>query len=576
MNLIASILLLLSLLTSNFLISHAQSPIVPDANDFATVKMGDPWDMKELSDISIGLNNGGQDVHLDHIRVEGGIFYSHSITDDAQFYTLWPMFPVGKTGRQFPILSNEYKCLFIALKVDKKDVNSHKLQVFWFEDEKLNLENFGQTNFIDVPNNEWRLVKIDLTSEWLSGKKWQEISKWRGLRIDPTGEKDANIEVDWVRLTDCKQVFYEINNLPSSPAKVYLIKDKRKIFVEDILPSNGVYKIDLQGIEPGNYRYVVEDSSSSIDDSITINQSPIVKISRPSPTSGPSITWNMSSREDIKAECVEEVSITNDGELEFKTKPFACENGGVADPKIFLSMNGEINSSDYRFLSYRLFTEWSKPWANVPKGMIVRWIWSTQGTSDRDGYRCHWVSQDLPYDVGWQVYSIDLFDPFLGSPLQKAGECPSSELNWQEAGKIFELRFDPNENITDEYFLQKIDWIQLSSVEIVKSGSPFSVNYSIIDESPDFVQIEFFYTTDPDNDPRQKEALPVIHPAPELPPHYSFLTYLPLIYNNARGFLSFDWNTTGVSPSDYYLCAKVSDGLNQGIYCSTAPLRVNP
>ncbi|MFZ6021501.1 MAG: hypothetical protein ACOYXO_18040 [Chloroflexota bacterium] len=575
-----SIFLFLSLFTSN-LISQAYSPIVPEGNDFATAKMGDPWDMKELSDISIGLNNGGQDIHLDHIRVERGIFYSYSVTDDSQFYPLWPMFPVGKTGKQFPIPSNEYSCLFIGLKIHKQNVKSHNLQVFWFENESLNLGNFGQTKFIDVPDDEWRVVKINLSLEWLSGKRWTEIPYWAGLRIDPTTQKDANIEVDWVRLTNCKGVFYEIDNLPSSLSKFYLIKDERKIFVENISSLNGVGKIDLQGVEPGNYSYVVENSNGGIisQGSIIINQSPIVKISRPSPTSGPSIAWNMSSLSDVlKTECVEEVSITNGEELRFKTAPLACQNGGVSDPKIFLRIRDKIISSDYRFLSYRLFTEWSKPWANVPKGMIVRWIWSTQGTSFRDGYRCHWVSQDLPFDVGWQVYNVDLFDQFLGSPEQKAGECPLIQRNWQEAGEIFELRFDPNENITDEYFLQKIDWIMLSGVEIVKSGSIFSVYYSIIDESPDSVQIEFFYTSDPKNEPLQKKALPVTQPPPDLPPHYLYVTYLPLILNNTRGFygMSFDWNTTGVSPSNYYLCAKGDDGLNQGIYCSTAPLRINP
>jgi hypothetical protein len=37
---------------------------------------------------------------------------------------------------------------------------------------------------------------------------------------------------------------------------------------------------------------------------------------------------------------------------------------------------------------------------------------------------------------------------------------------------------------------------------------------------------------------------------------------------------TFRWDTDGVSPGEYYLCAQPWDGLNLTAYCSKAPVKV--
>lgn len=553
--------------------------VLPEGYDFATQVLGDPWDMKEFTDISVGLNNGGQDIHLEQVRVENGVFKSISVTNDPQFSPLWPMFYIGKVGDQYPI-PNSYRCLFVALKVVADGYSTHNIQSFWFENEQLTNAKFGYTKFVNFPDNQWVLIKMDLVSDYFGGESWNNLTKWKGIRIDPTDKKDAFIDIDWVRLTDCNTVNAVFNVSTNSSIDFYLRIENREIFIGNISPVNGRINVDFQGIEPGNYEYLIRNERGEIlrTGEIEINRTPLVKINKPSPQTGPSIIWEMNSLSDIlRADCLENISFSNTGEIGFDTRSLVCESGGAADPKLYLNLSQPFISSSYRYLSYRLYTEWSKPWANVPEGMIIRWIWSTQGTSQRPGYRCHWVSQDLPFDVGWQIYMVDLFDPFLGSPEQKAGECPPNK-NWKEAGEILELRFDPNENITGETFRQKIDWIRLSGVERHKSGLVYPIYYSVFDENMDRVSHQFFYTKDL-NQPSQNIAKEKQISFSQ-PPRNSFLTYLPAISNNTS-FSNIEgnvylWDTSGVSAGIYYICINSDDGLNQRISCSNAPIEIIP
>ncbi len=550
---------------------------LPEGYDFATQVLGDPWDMEEFTDISVGLNNGGQAIHLDQVRVENGVFKSISVTDDSQFSPLWPMFYIGKVGDQYPVSSETYHCLFVALKVKAEGTNTHNIQSFWFENEQLNNGKFGYTKFVSFLNDQWILIKLDLESDYLGGgSKWNDLTKWKGIRIDPTDKKNAIIEVDWVRLTNCTPVNAKFNISTDNSVDFYLKRESREIFIGNFIPENHIIDVDFQGIEPGKYAYLIrnEQGATLRTGEIEINRAPLVKINKPSPQTGPSIIWEMNSQGDIlRADCINNVSFT-EGELVFDTQSHVCDSGGVADPKIFLNVSQPFISSSYRYLSYRLYTEWSKPWANVPGGMIVRWIWSTQGTSQRIGYRCHWVSQDLPFDVGWQIYTVDLFDPFLGSPEQKAGECPPNK-NWNEAGEILELRFDPNENISGEIIRQKIDWIRLSGVEKHKSGLVYPVYFSVIDENIDGVSHNFFYTKDL-SQPFQNIAKEKQVSFPP-PGRDGFSIYLPVVLNNATGNNVYLWDTNGVSAGIYYICVKsIDEQRNQTISCSNAPIEIIP
>jgi hypothetical protein len=554
------------------------SDVVPEGDDFATRILQDAWDMSEFTDISVGLNNSGQNIYLNPVTAEDGLFVSTSVYD-AQFFPLWPMFSIGKVGDQYPISSNQFRCLYVALKVSGQ--NEHPVQAFWFADDRLNTGVWGYTVFKTIPNREWFLVKFELQNDFGGGtNKWLDYSEWKGLRIDPTNESGAVIEVDWIRLTECSNVIFTINGLsPNKNYGLYLYSQGREIKIQDSRSNqSGFVSLDVQGVAPGTYEYRVREMGTLVKaGQIIVNQTPIIKFSRPSPLSGPSISWEMSSSSDvIKLECIYFAQY-KDGNLEIRTQSNACaSSSSVGDPKIHLNLSVSINGIHYRYLNYRINTAWSKPWANVPKGMIARWIWSTLGTSGRPGSRCHWVSQDFPFDVDWNTYSVDLFDAFLGEPEEKAGECPAINNRWADTNNILELRFDPNENITGEDIIQKLDWIRLSGVERVQKGRPFTVEYYSNKSKSQLTYIDFYYTTNPETNPLQHKAVEYISaPTPPLPPIGTKIIYLPLLLSgNTFSGEVFHWDTSQVNPGEYYICAQLSDSINTAIYCSDAPIQV--
>jgi hypothetical protein len=87
--------------------------------------------------------------------------------------------------------------------------------------------------------------------------------------------------------------------------------------------------------------------------------------------------------------------------------------------------------------------------------------------------------------------------------------------------------------------------------------------------------VEYYYTTDPNN-PTQNlaQAVPIAPPGP-LPPAMDNKIYLPLITREFSGFETiFNWDTTGVAPGDYYLCASLRDNYNQATYCSDVTVQL--
>jgi hypothetical protein len=262
------------------------------------------------------------------------------------------------------------------------------------------------------------------------------------------------------------------------------------------------------------------------------------------------------------------------------------------DAQVFLNTPQVFNGNNYRFLTFRSFTE--GPWQRFGGGMVIRWVWSIPGISGIRGYECHLVSQDIPYDVGWQTFTVDLFDQYSGSVEQTGGDCASGNLSWSGSSGIKRLRFDPNENITGVPLHQRVDWIRLTQVDRVLKGNPFPVQIGL-NKSPDGLTSIAFYYTDNLQNPTQHPAmeyLPLNSPALTLedtllPPGSQLLEsqakiFLPGIFRNyieidfppIENGVNFAWDTRGVIPGEYYVCVVVADLFNTATYCSEAPVRI--
>ena len=385
--------------------------------------------------------------------------------------------------------------------------------------------------------------------------------------------------MDWIRLTDSQPINFPISfSGGGANFSVWIVPagTNREILVQTGITSP--LNLDLQGIAPGAYTYLIKNGSTVIESgSFEINQAPIVNFTQPSPTGGEDYAtlagnpWNMSDGSGVTMECA--AYDFQDGKLNLTTptvtaQPPQCNGGGVSDPRLTLNVPVPFNPAEYRYLSFRMYT--AGAWQNVPLGMMARWIWTVPGN-------CHLVSQDIPFDVGWQTYTIDLFDSFNGTPEAVAGSCP--KLSWKDAPSVIGLRFDPNENILGYPLVQSIDWIKLYKGDRVPRGVPFPVKM-VLNKPPGETGLSYFYTTDPKNQPQQ-QAAKVYLSGPPLSLNGQYRTYLPLISSRfdptdvpPPNSVTYNWDTSQVAPGNYHICVSVSDSHNQTTICSDVPIQV--
>lgn len=656
---------------------------LPESKEFATQVLADPWDMNQFSDISQYLNESGQYPYIVDFSVENGIFkgtannFWHPLRNewiiDPQFFVLFPGYYTAslleKIGENYPINASTYRCLYMAMKVESgKGVD--QFQVFWYEDERLNSDggrwgqSKGQVLYPESPlydptqngtiSNPWvyKLYRYDLAdnSQSLGPNFWTSLSQWKGIRIDPTIQ-ETDFEVDWVRLTNCSAV-----NLPDAitwtggDAKIWIRPQgtTREILLGPrpdqtfVTPSfkavSSPFNPDLQGVAPGAYDILVRRSTDGAllkTVAIEINQAFTAEYVRPSFISGQDYStssgaaWDFSESSDITSVQCSQYNFNTPGVISLMTRegenqPSGCYGveGSIvfADPKIILNTPATLYPDQFRYLSWTM--QAVRNVQNVPGGMIVRWIWSTDSyTRPNQGYRCHMVSQDMPFDVGTHTYSVDLFDVFQGSVEEVAGDCPpASSLDWQSSKPILDLRFDPNENVVLGDFSQYIDQIYLTKPDQVTIGEKYLIQIHFNRPVQEITSLLISLVKLPSTPPldtfdsalvnAQSQGLPaptlqeylttsgtlaysrqVIDPASlsmEVNPTAALQTlaggsvvYIPMATNNWSTALDEytlleNWSTIGMQAGDYQVCITVDDDYNQLEWCSEAFLRVVP
>ena len=428
--------------------------VVKEGRDFATQVLRDPWDMKEYSDVSQYINASNNVIDLDTVSVADGLFSAREITyADAGFFALFPGYDhalqVGKVGNNYPIPTASFRCLYYAMKVNLLTDNAITA-AYWYSNDDWSLP-IGKTTWKPIPDTNWHLYKWDLTSESdtvpPNMTAWTDRSSWIGLKVIPElnqpATKRPTFTMDWVRLTDCDPVYRTISWTGTGPVTIYLepAGSGRQIEVATGV-TNKPYSLDVQGIEPGDYTYYVKQGSSTLTSgSFRINAAPIITIEKPSMTSGEDFAasagnkWDMSETIDAADtyDCVTESWA--DGLMSFSTvdrlvQKTGCYSGTIPnnnnDPIFYLNTPGTIDPSLYRYLTYRIYSDGrpisgSDPvlyYQDIVHGMVLRY-----GVAlGPDGTACKMVSNDIPFDVGWNTYSIDLHNANYG--LFKNGQFP--------------------------------------------------------------------------------------------------------------------------------------------------------
>jgi hypothetical protein len=588
----------------------ASPATLPESRDFATLVLHDAWDMNQYSDVSQYLNESGQRSVATNLAMANGQFTGQSVGNDstgtnAYFFPLFPGYLtamlIGKVGYRYPIDASTYHCLYIALSVNSAR-SGDSFRALWFADDNLTNGTWGYSAYQPLNGNTgasryYDLYKIDLAAVNHAGTGWNQRATWQGLRIDPTIQADSTFAVDWVRLTSCAANNTTVSFVPDSNIHAIWLKDSvsnRWVRAAHGLTIGGQGRatLDLQGVPPGSYTVGVGTGTAVLQTStspLVIDPAPVVDFASPSFFSGPDYAsqagnpWDFSASDDVKS--VHNLSYNLQGGLLNTTIPSGPSPAGV-DAQMFLNLPQPIQPATYRYLSFRMETDWKAPWQNVPHGMIVRLVWGIQGVDNVPTTRCWLVSQDIPFDIGWQTYWIDLGDAFNGLPeATTVTDCPGSTPHWTNSPPILDLRFDPDENITvgnDNVtgggpFHHQIDWIRLNAIDSVHAGTPYLIQ---LDVNRGLSQIAYYYTTDRGN-PTQFPARPFRAAESVAVSHRIMLPLMltPIINSDMAGLPStnttFLWDTSGVGRNTYYVCVRATGGGNTDTYCSEAPIVVN-
>ncbi len=566
-----------------------------EGNDFATRILADPWDMTNYADISQGLNLSPGN-YLDNIQVSNSLFSAHTLGNYSDFYPLFPGYEPavnsGKIGARFPINSSSYACAYVAMTASWSGSDNNALVLFWARDRSLDRSGvWGQTIAGMIPHNdEWRLYSLNLsTHPSFVNQRWSSQPYWQAFRVSPSLIAGTQFSVDWVRLTNCEPVVATLSGLSSGSYSLWIgtgAPEHQILAVPTFSPTNGSYAWDVQGLAAGSYNYYVKASGGNTVQSGILNiiGSPIVTFTSPSQYSGQDYAnrqgnpWDMDSSDAFGIRCVSYAGFNN-GILTLDTQSQACAGPGAneADPIFYLNIPDHGDMSSYRYLSFSGSTT-GYPWSVPQLGMIVRLFWSL----DRPGSDCWYGSRSIALDLGGQTYAVDLYDPWNGIPEEKTpADCPL--VSWRDqaaVGPLVSLRVDPNENITGGVLHQEFDWIRLTKIEQVSQGKPAKIRV-MLNKPASEVSLNFYYTTDLAQQ-TQNLASPyaaTVLAAPHIlymPRIFTFDPFYDFFVDQIPANVTFSWNTNGVAPGEYYVCAQADDGYNQATYCSQAPIKINP
>ncbi len=599
---------------------------VAEGVDYATRVLGEPWDMNEFGDVSIYFNESGQRLAVDTFSIQNGVFNGHSEGNDPQngwFHVLFPGYEgtihSGKVGSRYPISSSTFGCMYIAMRVETTRADD-RFRVLWFANDRLTSGPYGQSNWLlpypEAASNpssawKWKLYRINLPQESITISPytpWSGQAEWQGLRIDPTRFGNVNYAVDWVRLTDCKSQDVTVNFTPNNNIRAVWVSPEgsnRYVRVADnVNGGSGRYMLDTQGLQAGNYYVGLGNSGSCcITEStslLRVQAQPRLSFERPSFWSGEDYAslygnpWDFSNSSDVKQILNTASASYQNGGLNLTTNSGPLPAG--TDAQLIMNNPAPASSAEFRYLTFRMHTSWKAAWQNVTDGMIVRWVWSVQGSSGRSGYRCNLVSQDIPFDTNWDTVTVDLHDAFGGSAEQVQGECSGYPQQWLTAQPILDFRFDPNENVTVATdpitgggpFYQQIDWIRLTKPDAIQQGGVYPIQFSVDTSIDDVTTLALYYTTNRSNPTahliyqqqmRQPESAPTSSGETVLLPADNLPLFLPIVSTRPTISISgpqveYYWDTSGVPAGTYYICSVLTTSTSQSTTCSEASVRI--
>jgi hypothetical protein len=544
----------------------APNAVLVAGPDFATDVLGDAWDMNNAADISKDpeQRRGWTNFGFSGGRVGGttdwvfGNQVGSSLTiHERAYHTL---INPGKNGASSPIPSGVYTKLSIKMGSARGDQFP---RVYWFHNDLGHPggEGVGGRGANTPPNSPApagdSILVADLTQFLDFGNPWA-AAPVRGLTLYPNNSAVGyNVNFDWVRLTTAdehpaaamQQIAWSGG---SGTSTVQVIDAGGTVMTIGTGGGSGSINWNYGVLPPGTYTLRITSGASQANRTFRINAPPTLRITDPDETGGEDFatavlgnSWDMNDGNDVRLEVPGNHLLGPS----FSGGQFHAVSDGqpvayvgdipVGDPIVYaLANNGVVNTSRYRYLTYRLQVDRSY---DLGRGSVARVFWGSQSGAP---YNLT-TTKDILVWPGMNSYTVDLASL---SAAPGGGLEPGNAQLWTSAGARY-LRLDPHEFAEQVPF--HVDSVKLAAMD-EDVGGTFTIRFTGSDPDGDPVSLALYYDTDrnPSNG----------------------LTLIASNVSLASG--EYTWNTTGVPPGVYYIYAFASDDVNGFATYSTGPVRV--
>jgi len=525
---------------------------IAEGIEFSAYVKGNRWDMSDQADVITS-----ESKFLSNESFSNGIYRATSVEidgkTDPKFFLTFPGLPSAvfsiESGQMFPIDTFVYSKLSLKIRhlgSNGSPTNSkHAVQVFFFEDENsIRNATFGYTlNSLVMSDGDWHIVQIDLISDLHpnSSHGWTDFSSVKGLRIDPTGTANTQIEIDWVRLTAPGDANTQFNVQWSGGSGPYSVSARKQNDVAASMATGIVgssVNVDFSTLPAGDYAIEVSDEqeTGSSAPTLQVNEAPVFNFLQPNirgdiakrfsliEVGNP---WGAMDAADVTTtKKLTAISYSN------PTGSFTATTIG-SDSQVFFNTPVAIDTLKYRMLSFTLSVSGKR---DIGLGSVARVFWGqSQGQL--------LTSEDIIVQEGLNTYE-------LGDMRNMRIEGGSAN---QWLGSLVVFRIDPTEFSTTRNI--RIDNVTLAPFDVAEPT--FDVTW-VDSDTDDNASIQLFADTD------------------KIPGNGNEVLIASGIGEDA-GIDRFIWTATDpLVARQYNLYSVIDDGLNKTTRYATGPIIVKP
>jgi hypothetical protein len=536
----------------------------PSGDDYFTEVLGQPANMSNADDVDFWFTSvlGG----LSNVTVNNngnGLLEATANNNDPRVWVRVPTptgaVPAPYEGSFKPIDAAQYHFLSIRINVSANT----SMQATW---QASSGTEYGQSPFTSLAAG-WNIVTVDLNANGAgkNGAPWS--GQIEGFYIDPTTNLAGPFKIDYIRLSkkptnipitwDGGGLSGNVNILVGSASD----GSDAATIATGVSASGGSYSWNTS-LPGGTYHVFVRQNGANVGGSplaLPVAATPQLNITAPSYISGPDYAttvagnaWDMSDTADLRG-----VNLINGS---FSNGIYSAANSN-GDPQVILNVPTAIDSSKFRYATYRMQIDTLPSPFNAP---VARYLWWAGRPEDAS------TTQDIVVYQGYRTVSYDLTKIPLDPEAQTSA---AANQPWTSRNSTF-YRFDPHEYTDSKTF--RLDYLMLTGND--RASQSFAIRYEASASDGATPSIQFFY--DSNNSGFDGTAVTCGAAVAAAPAAAQFTVFLPTVQYTSPPppvtptGAACTWNTANVPNGTYYIYGVATNGPSSYRVYSETPVEI--